>query len=49
MLAKNIWSSKGKIVQAEWMFLLTGGTLTETYEQSPLPWIADSTWTQIQK
>lgn len=49
MLAKNIWSSKGKVNQAEWLFLLTGGTAAETFEQSPITWISNAVWAQIQK
>jgi dynein heavy chain, axonemal len=47
LLAVNLMKFEGKIVQEEWMFLLTGGVGLQNPHKNPAKWIPSKTWDEI--
>lgn len=47
LLTINLMKNEGKIVQDEWMFLLTGGVGLQNSNKNPAAWIPTKTWDEI--
>jgi dynein heavy chain len=47
LLTINLMQNDGKVDQAEWMFLLTGGVGLENPNKNPASWLPSTSWDQI--
>ena len=47
LLVVNLMKSEGKLIAAQWMFLLTGGVGLQNIHSNPATWLPIQSWNEI--